>query len=68
MDARCPKERSPSSRNLCSALELPVMKLHCAKLKMGKDWVHLHDRLVTAASEIKATTTLVQEQEKVLRT
>ena len=33
------------------------MKLPCAKLKMEKDWVHLHDRLVTAASEIKATTT-----------
>ena len=33
------------------------MKSLCAKLKMVKDWVHLHDRLVTAASEIKATTT-----------
>ena len=33
------------------------MKSSCAKLKMEKDWVHLHDRLVTAASEIKATTT-----------
>ena len=33
------------------------MKSPCAKLKMEKHWVHLHDRLVTAASEIKATTT-----------
>ena len=60
----CPKERWTSSRNLCSDLEVPVMKSPCAKLKMEKDWVHLHDWLVTAASEIKATTTSSRNRKK----
>ena len=33
-----PIRRWPSSKNLCSALEVPVMKRLCVKLKMEKDW------------------------------
>ena len=52
-----PKERWPSSRNLCSTLEVLVMKPLLCKAEDGEGLVLLHDRLVKAAVEIEATTT-----------